>query len=69
MRQHLHLRLQTAHGQEYNGLAVGITSTILTYYAFGFNTGKSELLPIPQASLDANPRLTSGLWILIDALI
>jgi starch-binding outer membrane protein, SusD/RagB family len=39
-------------------LGTGITSTILTYYAVGFKTGKSELLPIPQASIDANPRLT-----------
>ncbi|MGB8193666.1 MAG: RagB/SusD family nutrient uptake outer membrane protein [Chitinophagaceae bacterium] len=39
-------------------LGSGITSTILTYYAIGFKTGKSELLPIPQASIDANPRLT-----------
>jgi starch-binding outer membrane protein, SusD/RagB family len=39
-------------------LGSGITSTILTYYAIGFKSGKSELLPIPQASIDANPRLT-----------
>lgn len=39
-------------------LGSGITSTILTYYAVGFKSGKSELLPIPQASIDANPRLT-----------
>ena len=39
-------------------LGTGITSTILTYYAIGFTPGKSELLPIPQASIDANPRLT-----------
>lgn len=39
-------------------LGSGITSTILTYYAVGFKAGKSELLPIPQASIDANPRLT-----------
>ncbi|HEY0676690.1 MAG TPA: RagB/SusD family nutrient uptake outer membrane protein [Chitinophagaceae bacterium] len=39
-------------------LGSGITSTILTYYAIGFKAGKSELLPIPQASIDANPRLT-----------
>ncbi|MBE7174228.1 MAG: RagB/SusD family nutrient uptake outer membrane protein [Williamsia sp.] len=34
-----------------------VNTTILTYYAVGFTTGKSELLPIPQASLDANPLL------------
>lgn len=34
-----------------------VTTTINTYYAIGFATGKSELLPIPQASLDANPLL------------
>jgi hypothetical protein len=39
-------------------LGTGITSTILTYYAVGFTPGKSELMPIPQASIDANPRLT-----------
>jgi len=39
-------------------LGSGITSTILTYYAIGFKPNKSELLPIPQASIDANPRLT-----------
>ncbi len=39
-------------------LGSGITSTILTYYAVGFTPGKSELMPIPQASIDANPRLT-----------
>jgi hypothetical protein len=39
-------------------LGSGITSTILTYYAIGFVPNKSELLPIPQASIDANPRLT-----------
>jgi starch-binding outer membrane protein, SusD/RagB family len=38
-------------------LGSGINSTILAYYAIGFQTGKSELLPIPQASIDANPRL------------
>lgn len=35
----------------------GVTTTISTYFASGFVTGKSELLPIPQASLDANPLL------------
>jgi hypothetical protein len=39
-------------------LGSGITSTILTYYAIGFTPNKSELMPIPQASIDANPRLT-----------
>jgi starch-binding outer membrane protein, SusD/RagB family len=39
-------------------LGSGITSTILTYYAVGFEKNKRELLPIPQASIDANPRLT-----------
>jgi hypothetical protein len=35
-----------------------IGTTILTYYAESFVHNHSELLPIPQASLDANPRLT-----------
>jgi starch-binding outer membrane protein, SusD/RagB family len=35
-----------------------IGTTILTYYAEAFKPNKSELLPIPQASIDANPRLT-----------
>lgn len=39
-------------------LGSGITSTILTYYAVGFKSGKSELLPIPQSAIDANPRLS-----------
>ena len=34
-----------------------VATTISTYYAAGFTTGKSELLPVPQASLDANPLL------------
>jgi hypothetical protein len=36
----------------------GITNTILRFYAVAFTPGKSELLPIPQASRDANPFLT-----------
>ncbi len=35
-----------------------IGTTILTYYAEAFEPGKNELLPVPQASRDANPRLT-----------
>jgi hypothetical protein len=35
-----------------------IASAILTYYAVAFTPNKSELLPIPQASIDANPKLT-----------
>ncbi len=34
-----------------------VTTTIGMYFAAGFVTGKSELLPIPQASIDANPML------------
>ncbi len=37
-----------------------IESTILTYYAIAFTPNKNELLPIPQASLDANPELTQN---------
>lgn len=41
-----------------NWVRSNIASTILTYYAASFTPNKSELLPIPQASLDANPLLT-----------
>lgn len=34
-----------------------ITTTFVNYFAFGFVTGKSELYPIPQAAMDANPNL------------
>ena len=34
-----------------------VTTTITTYFAASFTPGKSELLPIPQASIDANPML------------
>ena len=34
---------------------VNVTTTYVNYYALGFTTGKSELFPIPQASIDANP--------------
>jgi starch-binding outer membrane protein, SusD/RagB family len=37
-----------------NWLHSSITSTILLYYAISFEAGKSELLPLPQATLDAN---------------
>lgn len=35
----------------------GIYNTYVNYYAYGFVTGKSELFPIPQASIDANYNL------------
>lgn len=41
-----------------NWVRSNIASTILTYYAVSFTPNKNELLPIPQASLDANPKLT-----------
>jgi hypothetical protein len=41
-----------------NWVMNSIGSTILTYYAIAFTPNKSELLPIPQASIDANPLLT-----------
>lgn len=34
-----------------------ITTTYVNYYGIGFQTGKSELFPIPQASIDANNNL------------
>lgn len=39
-------------------LGAGITSTISTYYAVSFKANHSELMPIPQASIDANPNLS-----------
>jgi hypothetical protein len=41
-----------------NWVMSSIASSILTYYAVAFTPNKSELLPIPQASIDANPLLT-----------
>ena len=41
-----------------NWVRANINTTILTYYAISFTPNKNELLPIPQASLDANPLLT-----------
>lgn len=41
-----------------NWVRSNIATTILAYYAVAFTPNKSELLPIPQASLDANPLLT-----------
>jgi len=41
-----------------NWVRDNINTNILTYYAISFTPNKSELLPIPQASLDANPLLT-----------
>lgn len=35
----------------------GVTTTYVNYYAYGFTDGKSQLYPIPQASIDANPNL------------
>ncbi|WP_373497209.1 RagB/SusD family nutrient uptake outer membrane protein [Aquiflexum sp.] len=35
----------------------GINTTILTFYAVGFTSGKSELLPLHTSILDANPKL------------
>jgi hypothetical protein len=34
-----------------------ITTTYVNFYANGFQTGRSELFPIPQASIDANSNL------------
>jgi starch-binding outer membrane protein, SusD/RagB family len=34
-----------------------VTTTYVNYYAFGFTDGRSQLYPIPQASMDANPKL------------
>ncbi|WP_121357639.1 RagB/SusD family nutrient uptake outer membrane protein [Flavisolibacter nicotianae] len=37
--------------------STNITTTYVNYYAYGFVSGKSELYPIPQASIDANANL------------
>jgi hypothetical protein len=45
----------------YAGLAwvgTGITATIVNILGSNFEANKSELLPLPQASIDANPKLT-----------
>ena len=34
-----------------------ITTTYVNYIGYGFVTGKSELYPLPQASMDANYNL------------
>ena len=34
-----------------------VTTTYVNFYAYGFTDGKSQLYPIPQASIDANPSL------------
>jgi hypothetical protein len=36
----------------------GITTTIINILGVSFEANKCELLPLPQASLDANPNLT-----------
>lgn len=34
-----------------------VTNTYVNFYGYGFTDGKSQLYPIPQASIDANPNL------------
>lgn len=41
--------------------AATINSTLLAYYAVAFTPNKSELLPLPQTVIDANPKL-GGQW-------
>lgn len=41
-------------------VGAAINTTSLSRFATGFTTGKSELLPIPQAARDANPNLTQN---------
>ncbi len=41
-------------------LSAAINTTALSRFATGFTTGKSELMPIPQASRDANVNLTQN---------
>lgn len=40
-----------------NWLTNAITNSILTYYAVAFKANHSELLPLPQAAIDANPMM------------
>lgn len=35
----------------------GITTTYVNYLGYGYTVGKSELYPIPQSAIDANPNL------------
>lgn len=42
------------------GSTIASDITSVSRYAFGFVTGKSELLPIPQPARDANPNLTQN---------
>jgi hypothetical protein len=39
-----------------------ITSSLLAYYAIKFTPGKSELLPLPQQTIDSNPVLGGQLY-------
>lgn len=39
-------------------IGTGITGTLVNVIASNFEANKSELLPLPQASIDANPKLT-----------
>jgi starch-binding outer membrane protein, SusD/RagB family len=41
-------------------LSAAVSTTSLARFATGFTTGKSELLPIPQAARDANPNFTQN---------
>jgi hypothetical protein len=43
-----------------NWVRADIRTTILTFYAIGFTPNKSELMPIPQQSIDANPKLSQN---------
>jgi len=45
---------------ETNAITASGTNSPLGRFATGYTAGKSELLPIPQAALDANPKLTQN---------
>jgi len=45
---------------ETNAITASGTNSPLGRFATGYTPGKSELLPIPQAALDANPKLTQN---------
>jgi hypothetical protein len=43
-------------------VATTINTTLLAYYSIAFTPNKSELLPLPQSVIDANPKLGGQLY-------
>lgn len=48
----------TGYTSSISWVGSGITTTITQYLASNFTAGKSELLPLPQSAIDANPKLS-----------